>query len=411
MRLLLLIPTSSYRTEAFVEAARRLGVDLTVASELDSTLATAGDPGLLTLEFGDLAAAVEAAVRFAATHPLHGVVGVDDGTVVVAARIADALGLPHHSPDAAAAAGSKYRQRAILGQAGVPVPDFRRISIDDDPVAVAGSLAFPVVLKPLHLSASRGVMRADSAEEFTRAHARLLAILREPDVRTTDDAKHFLVESFVAGPEYALEGLVVAGRLHQLALFDKPDPLDGPFFEETIYTTPSRASADVQQALLECAARAVAALGLTHGPVHVELRHNEAGPWVVELAARSIGGRCARALRFGPSGDVSLEDIVIGAALSRIDVPPQRESAASGVMMVPIPQPGWLSRVEGVERALAVPRVRSVEITVHPGQSLRTLPEESRYLGFITAAGESPDRVEAALRAAHQELRVVMGRD
>ena len=407
-RLLLLLPTATYRTAAFVEAARRLGVDLTVASERPSTFQDANPRGLLTLDLSDPARAAREARAFAQEHPLQGVVGVDDDTAVVAAAIAATLGLRGNGVAAARAARDKHEQRTLLAAAGVPVPRFTRFGVDDDPRRLAAGVSYPCVLKPLRLAASRGVIRADTPEEFVAAFERVKRIL-DPVSRS------ILVEDFVPGREYALEGLLVAGELHMLALFDKPDPLDGPYFEETIYVTPSRLPADGQRAVAACAARAAAALGLREGPVHAELRVNASGPWLIELAARPIGGRCSGALRFeiretgkGKGETLSLEEIIIRHALG-MDLPAlEREARASGVMMIPVPGAGVLREVRGVDAARRVPLVEEVVITAHPGQELVPWPEGARYPGFIFARGGTPDAVEAALRAAHQRLQFVL---
>src|SRR3989449_1422361 len=290
-RLLLLLPTTTYRTAAFVEAARRLGVELTVASERPSTFEGAQPAALLTLDFAAPERAAEQAAAFASRHPVAGVVGVDDDTAVVAAAIAGRLGLMGNPEAAALAARDKHLQRLELARHGVPVPRFEVHRLREDVTDLAARQRYPCVLKPLRLSASRGVIRADDPAGFAAALQRLGRILEQPDVAECGDwASHVLVEEFIPGPEVALEGLVVGGRLRVLALFDKPDPLDGPYFEETIYTTPSRLPERAQAALGACARDAVAALGLREGPVHGELRWNERGPWLIELAARSIGG-------------------------------------------------------------------------------------------------------------------------
>ena len=407
-RLLLLLPTATYRTAAFVEAARRVGVDLTVASERPSTFQDANPGGLVTLDLSDPDRAAAEALAFAQEHPLQGVVGVDDDTAVVAAAIAGTLGLRGNSVAAARVARDKHEQRTLLAAAGVPVPRFTRYGVDDDPRRLAAGVSYPCVLKPLRLAASRGVIRADTPDEFVAAFERVKRIL-DPVSRS------ILVEDFVPGREYALEGLLVAGELHMLALFDKPDPLDGPYFEETIYVTPSRLPADGQRAVAACAARAAAALGLREGPVHAELRVNASGPWLIELAARPIGGRCSGALRFeiretgkGKGETLSLEEIIIRHALG-MDLPAlEREARASGVMMIPVPGAGVLREVRGVDAARRVPLVEEVVITAHPGQELVPWPEGARYPGFIFARGGTPDAVEAALRAAHQRLQFVM---
>src|SRR5213592_876666 len=311
-RLLLLLPTVTYRTVAFVEAARRLGADLTVASERPSTFERANPTGLVTLDFADPTHAAAQAREFARAHPVHGVVAVDDDTGVVAAAIAEALGLRGNPVAAAAAARDKYQQRQLLATAGLAVPRFELFTVAADPERVARGASYPCVLKPLRLSASRGVIRADTPAEFVAAFERIKRILAQAGCEMRDaggagqHASHIphpasrslLVEEFVPGPEVAVEGLVTHGALTVLAIFDKPDPLEGPFFEETIYVTPSRLAPAAQQEVAACVQAAVGALGLRDGPMHAEVRHNDRGAWLIELAARPIGGRCSGALRF-----------------------------------------------------------------------------------------------------------------
>ena len=416
MRLLLLLPTVTYRTVAFVEAARRLGVDLTVGSERASTFEHANPAGLITLDFTDPAHAAAQARAFACEHPVHGVVGVDDDTAVLAAAVAGELGLRGNPVAAAAAARDKYEQRLLLAKAGVAVPRVERHPIAVDPEELGRTVAYPCVLKPLRLAASRGVIRADDPREFAVAFRRLKAILEEPEVASCGEwARHVLVEAFVPGREIAVEGLLTQGRLHVLAIFDKPDPLDGPFFEETIYVTPSGLTPAVQQDVATCAQATAAALGLREGPIHAEIRCNDRGAWLIELAARPIGGRCSGVLRFehreaggGKRETSSLEEILIHHALG-MEIPTlDRERCAAGVMMIPVPRAGVLREVQGLNAASAVPLVEDVVITAHPGQTLVPWPEGSRYPGFIFARGETPAQVEAALRVAHARLTFLM---
>jgi biotin carboxylase len=294
--------------------------------------------------------------------------------------------------------------RQCLAAAGVPVPRFRRIALGEDPFQAARGVAFPCVLKPLALSASRGVIRANTIDQFVAAFHRIAAILRRDDVAVTGEAaRYLLAEQFIPGLEVALEGLVMGGTFHALAVFDKPDPLDGPFFEETIYVTPSRLPEAVQRRLVAVAAEACAALGLREGPVHAELRVNDDGPWVIEVAARSIGGLCSRTLRFGTG--TSLEELILRHALGWPIDSLARERRPAGVMMIPIPRAGRLEAVHGQAQAEAVEGIEEVVITAHLGQDLVPWPEGWQYLGFIFARADSPDAVEKALREAHAHLR------
>jgi len=402
-RLLLLLPTATYRTTAFVEAARRLDVALTVASERPSTFESALPDALVTLDFASVPRTVDQALAIHRDSALTAALGVDDETVILATAINLALGRAANPLPAVEAARDKFLQREALRAAGVPVPDFTLHDLALDPATLAGTAPYPCVLKPLRLAASRGVIRADDPAQFVATFRRIRHLLDGGDVPDCGAAgRQLLVESFVPGPEVALEGLLEKGRLHVLAMFDKPDPLDGPYFEETIYVTPSRLPEDAQRALADVAEDAAHAIGLVEGPVHAELRWNPRGAWLIELAARPIGGRCSAALRFGT--DITLEEVVLRHALGLPLPSLTREPRASGVMMIPVPgQGGTLRGVKGTERARALPGVDDVVITA-TGQKLVPWPEGSRYPGFIFAHGAAPADVELALRAAHRQL-------
>jgi biotin carboxylase len=407
--LLLLVPTRSYRTEDFRAAARRLGVPLLLGSDRCHRIEEAfgEQEDLLSLDYRRPEQAAEEIVRAARRRPIGGVVPVDEGTALIAALAADRLGLPHNPPDAARRAANKHSMRVALREAGIPVPRFWLFDLEPGPEPAAAQVSYPCVLKPLLLSASRGVMRADDPASFAAAWRRLEPILAEAraERRPGDEraARQVLVEAFVPGVEVALEGLLRGGSLEVLALFDKPDPLDGPFFEETIYVTPSRHPARLQEETRRVTDAAARALGLAEGPLHAELRLSPNGPVVLEVAARTIGGLCARALRFGAG--LSLEEVVVAHAMGLPTSALARERRASGVMMIPIPRRGILHGVAGVAEARAVPGVEDVAITAPSGREVVPLPEGGAYLGFLFARAERPEEVEAALRAAHARLR------
>lgn len=400
-RVLLLVTPQTYRAQAFMDAARKLGVETIKAVDVPDQLAEAW-PDAFAVRFADVEAAAQAIVDRARGQPFDAILSVDDSASLVAARASQRLGLPHNSPQAAEAARNKYLMRTLLRQGGVAVPDFRLFHTSDDPRDVAAQVTWPCVIKPLDLNGSRGVMRADDADQLAAAIRRLSRLLHSID--PAPDPKPFLVEDFIPGFEVALEGLLDRGRLKVLALFDKPDPLDGPFFEETIYVTPSRLPDETQRAIFRCTADSARALGLRDGPIHAELRVNAQGAWLVEIAGRSIGGLCAETLRFARSADVSLEELILRQALGREIDSFERESTAGGVMMIPIPGEGLLRGVSGVAEAKALPGVEDVTITAKLNYPIVPLPEGASYLGFIFARGETPAQVEAALRAAHARL-------
>ena len=398
-RVLLLTTPSSYRLAAFLAAAAQLDIAAIVAVDTPPRLARPGGSEL-PLDFADTETALRAIMDLAAEQPLATVIAVDDSGSLLAARACAALGLPHNGPQAAEAARDKFLMRTLFARAGVASPSFQRCSTDDDLRRLAVEIRYPCVVKPLRLNGSRGVIRANDPDQFVVAVERLARLLKrvEPGLGPYP----FLVEDFIPGFEVALEGLIEQGELHVLALFDKPDPLDGPFFEETIYVTPSRLPEPTQRAIAACAAAAAQAVGLRIGPLHAELRVTEHGPWMVELAGRSIGGLCSRTLRFGTSA--SLEELILRQACGLPIESLSQAGNAGGVMMIPTPGAGLLKGVSGATEAQAIAGIEEVTITAPLHYPLVPLPEGDSYVGFIFARGERPAQVEAALREAHSCL-------
>ncbi|MDQ1432265.1 MAG: hypothetical protein QOF40_2867 [Actinomycetota bacterium] len=388
--MLLLLPTSTYRAPDFVRAAAHLGVEVVVGSEEEQALAVDMGDRAVVVPLADPTAAAGVIVALDSRNPIDAVVAVDDQGVLVAAVAGEQLGFPHNPPDAVAATRDKASMRAALAAAEVPQP---RFAVTDDPEDLP-DVGYPCVVKPIGLSASQGVIRADDRDAAHAAATRVRSITDGP----------LLVEEYVPGVEVAVEGILRDGSLEVLAVFDKPDPLVGPYFEETIYVTPSRLPAPVLARVDELTGRACAAMGLVEGPVHAELRIDGERAWVIEVAARSIGGLCARALRFGAG--IALEELILRHALRMPLDGLVREATASGVMMLPIPHAGVLREVRGQDDARAVPGVTGLEITVPRGRRVRPLPEGDRYLGFLFARGDTPAAVEASLRAAHAALDV-----
>ncbi len=405
-RVLLLFARTSYRAEAFLEAARRLGVDVTVGSNHRQALADFAPGATLTLGFTDVARSSATIVRFAADYPLAAIVAAGDDFTPLAAAASEALELTHHPSQAVRCARNKALMRERLSEAGFSSPWFRTTRLDEEPAAVASKIEFPCVLKPLALSASRGVIRVDTPEQFVRAWQRIRGILEQDDVvrRIGRLASELLIEAYLPGREVALEGIVSAGELRTLAVLDKPDLMDGPFFEETILVTPSRFPEQVQEDIVSLVSRCAAHLGLSDGPIHAELRVDADRISLLEIAPRSIGGRCSRILRFEPGG--SLEELILRHSLGMPHDDFLREPGAAGVMMLPIPAAGVLREVVGLEAALEVPGIEGLEITIPLGHTVVPLPEGNRYLGFLFARAETPDHVENALRAAHARIEV-----
>jgi len=349
--------------------------------------------------------ALDRLLNASAARPFAGVVATDDACVELASRIAGSLNLPHNPPEAARFTRRKDLSRETLAAAGVPVPGFRIIDLKRSLAPQLDGLEYPCVVKPLSLSASRGVIRVDDTAALQAACTRVERILAAESGQERFVSSHLLVEAFVPGPEVALEGLLTGGCLNVLAIFDKPDPLDGPYFEETYYITPSRHEESVKTRIVRRVQEACQALGLREGPVHAELRISGGDGVILEIASRTIGGDCARLLRFGTGQ--TLEDLVISHAVGRplsLNLP----EGAAGVLMLPIVEGGILRRVEGITQARAVPWIEDVVIAVREGYELVPLPEGATYLGFIFARAPTPAAAEAALRDAHAKLKVVV---
>lgn len=397
---MLLMSPATYRAGAFLQAAHQLDLEVVVGIDLPETLAEYWHVPL-GLDFTDLPGSLQTIVEYAREHPLAAILSVDDSASELAAQAAAALALPHNSPQAAEAARDKLLMRMLMERGGAPCPVFRPFALSADPHWIAQQVSYPCVVKPLRLSGSRGVMRANDPGEFVAVFTRLKRLLLSEG--NAEQETSILVEDFIPGFEVALEGILTHGELKVLALFDKPDPLDGPFFEETIYVTPSRLTQDVQAEIARCVSVASASLGLREGPVHAELRVNERGAWMLEMAGRSIGGLCSTVLEFGAG--MCLEELILRHALGEEITNLEREDSAAGVMMIPIPAAGLLKSIHGVEEARQVPLITGIEITAKLNYSLVPLPEGASYLGFIFARGNTPAAVESAIRQAHQLLR------
>jgi len=408
-RLLLFTAKLGYQTRSFEDAARKLGVQLVYVTDRCHQLEDPWGDQAIAVHFESPEAAAYTVMEAFRGQDVAGILALGDRPAAAAAYAARGLGVQYNHPAAVEACRSKLRMKEVFRDAGLRVPWFRNRPIDPTPEPVLLGISYPCVLKPLSLSASQGVVRANNREEFLTAAARVRRLLKSPEILATREPNldQMLVEGYIPGREVAVEGLLTDGDLGVLAIFDKPDPLEGPYFEETIYVTPSRLPESVQHAIEECARDSVRALGLSHGPVHAEFRINEDGVWPLEVAPRPIGGLCARSLRFsfeGESEPIGLEELLLRHALELPGWNSPRERIASGVMMIPVPKSGVLEAVSGEDAARSVPGISELTITARLHDAIATWPEGSSYLGFLFARGDTPEKVEQSLREAHEKL-------
>ena len=398
-RVLLLLPTTGYRNKDFLAAAKKLGVEIVPAANYCHQLAPSwGLAPIMALHFDRPEQAADTVVREIGGN-LDAVLAVDDSGVELAALLSERLGLPGNPAHAVRRVRDKLAFRRLLEEWQFHCPGFHHLPSGDDPGKLVPELRFPVVVKARRLSGSRGVIRADDSEALLRAVNWVRAIQSRAD----RDAQELglIIEDFIPGREHALEGTLQQEKLTTLALFDKPDPLDGPYFEETIYVTPSRLPEALQDRIHQEIARACRLAGLVTGPVHAEVRINHQGVWILEIAARSIGGLCGRVLTH--SLGMSLEELILRQAVAE-PLAVAGEGGAAGVMMIPIPRRGIYHALKGLAAAQSVPGVTGVSITAEPGQIIAPPPDGSSYLGFIFARAENPAEAESALRIAHRRL-------
>jgi biotin carboxylase len=412
-RILLFATKLGYQTRSFQAAADKLGVQIVYVTDRCHQLDDPWNDQAMAVHFEVPETAAGQVLQAQRGLPVDGIVALGDRPTVTAAYVARGLGIAHNHPASVEACRSKLRLREVMRDAGIPVPWFRSMKLEPLPEPSLLGVRYPCVLKPLSLSASQGVVRANNREEFLAGAARLKRLLHSPEIRATREPNldEMLVEGYLAGREVAVEALLTGGDPRVLAIFDKPDPLEGPYFEESIYVTPSRLSADEQRAIEASLLNSVRALGLTHGPVHAEFRVNEQSVWPIEIAPRPIGGLCARALRFVLSAEaepIGLEEFLLRHALELPGSDAPREAQASGVMMIPVPRSGILEKVEGEQEARATPGISSLEITARLHDFIAAWPEGSSYLGFLFARGSGPAEVEGELREAHRKLRFTL---
>jgi formate-dependent phosphoribosylglycinamide formyltransferase (GAR transformylase) len=410
-RLLIFTAKLGYQTRSFDEAARKLGVDLVFVTDRCHQLDDPWGDRAIPVHFESPDAAAYAVLEAMGGQDVGGILALGDRPAVAASYVARGLGILYNHPAAVEACRSKLRMREVFREAGLRVPWFRAVSVNPMPEPALLGIVYPCVAKPLSLSASQGVVRANSREEFVAAAMRIRRLLESPEIRATREPNldQILVEGYIPGREVAVEGLLTDGKLRILAIFDKPDPLEGPYFEETIYVTPSRLTRSQQHEIERCAVDAVRALGLSQGPVHAEFRVNDDGVWPLEVAPRPIGGLCARALRVAPdagSQTIGLEELLLRHALGLPGGDWPREQSASGVMMIPVPKSGALEKIEGEDAARGVPGITALEITARLRDYIAAWPEGSSYLGFLFATGNSAEEVEEAIRAAHAKLHL-----
>ena len=403
--LLLLMTTSTYRASAYIDASKRLEINPIIATDQPDILGHLSPGNSITLDYSKNEQSKKKIIKHIEKFPIQGVLAIDEETLILGAMVANSLGLICHSIESVMATRSKYELRKILSEEGLRNPEFKLVSSEENPDLISKTISFPCVMKPTFLSGSRGVIRANNQKEFANAYLRIKKILDLPEmsIRGKDESKMILIEEYIDGKEVAVEGIIINGDFLPLTIFDKPEPLKGPFFEETIYVTPSTLPQSTQKKIIEETKHASNAIKLSNGPIHAELRIDGKGnPWIIDIASRTIGGKCSKAIKF--ADEISLESIILNHVLGEKlpDIIPI--SSSSGVMMIPIPKSGILKEVRGKEKCLQIEGIEEIEVTIPLGEKVVQLPEGDRYLGFIFAISDEPSNTIKILKEAHGKL-------
>lgn len=400
-RLLLISHHNSYRIASYIKAAKNLSLDVTIASQGKHSLVTEVADGL-HVNFDDTESALKEIIKENNKKPFAGILGSDDQTVELAAQAAKVLHLPHNPPEAAQYSHRKDLARAKLTLADRNVPFHCLLNLTKPIKNQIIDLPLPCVVKPLNMSASRGVIRVDNTEQLKVACERLRPILA--DSPNIFEQTHILIEAYIDGIEIAYEGYLQNKKLNTITIFDKPDQLTGPYFAETIYVTPSSLDNDLQLAIKMEIEKSCKAYGLVTGSIHAECRIDKNNKvWILEIASRTIGGDCARIL---DNNNYSLEEMAILLSIGK-NITIKKSKKARAVMMIPIKQKGLLKRVEGLSLANKVKHIDSIDIIINQGHELIPLPEGNQYLGYIFSSADTSEKATEAIRMAYDILTFI----
>tara|TARA_B100000029_G_scaffold205290_1_gene203248 strand:- start:93 stop:1346 length:1254 start_codon:yes stop_codon:yes gene_type:complete len=408
---ILIIPSASYRTGPFMNAIKKLDLKVLVISDKSQVFSGKYPDNLIIINFNHWKDKSVEISKWAKNNGLKAVIGVDEESIVLAANLSNFLNVDHNSIESVLLTKNKYLMRTELKKTGLCSPWFKIFSIYESSNKIINEISFPCVIKPTFLSGSRGVMRVNTKKELSEGIKTLNELLSLDELRKRGgkQSDYIMIEEYIPGKEVAIEGIVSEGKLTMLAIFDKPELLEGPTFEETIIVTPSVLTKKIQYSLLETLQVVVKALGIVKGPVHAEARINKNGNYILECASRSIGGLCSKVLEF--QGGISLEELILRSYLGRNIEKSKLIGNARGVMMMPTEKKGILKEIGGVKDALVVNGVTDLQITVKPGEKLQPLPKGDRYLGFIFAEGNDQEFVINALKNAWSKIEIVLEND
>ena len=382
-KLLLVIPENSYKSNDFVTSAEKLDLDFLVITDSQQVSGQFSD----TVIIHSFDKELENDVREKLQDVTH-ILPVDHSALKFSAYLVDLLNAKGNNTKSINTAMNKFESRNIFNSISeIKIQNAIVNKIEDIEIFINENGTS--VLKPIYGTASKSVIKVESFQENKAEVEKLMQDCSDQDL---------IIEEFVDGSEYALEGNLINSELNKIVIFDKPINYKEPYFEESIYIAPTEIPDKTQKEIVNLIGKACKKLGLENGPVHVEFKIHNKEIFIIEINPRMIGGLCSRCLSFGLF-KTSLEEIALHAFLNNELKSIDLLSNFVGVLMIPTPISGKFISINKNELE-SIPNVSGVEITVSENSNLLEPPFGDKYLGFVFSQGDSKEKVMESLTLA-----------
>ena len=382
-KLLLVIPENSYKSNDFVTSAEKLDLDFLVITDSQQVSGQFSDTVIIHSFDEELENDVKEKLQDV-THILP----VDHSALKFSAYLVDLLKAKGNNTKSINTAMNKFESRKIFNSISeIKIQNAIVKKIEDIEIFINENGTS--VLKPIYGTASKSVIKVESFQENKAEVEKLMQDCSDQDL---------IIEEFVDGSEYALEGNLINSELNKIVIFDKPINYKEPYFEESIYIAPTEIPDKTQKEIVNLIGKACKKLGLENGPVHVEFKIHNKEIFIIEINPRMIGGLCSRCLSFGLF-KTSLEEIALHAFLNNELKSIDLLSNFVGVLMIPTPISGKFISINKNELE-SIPNVSGVEITVSENSNLLEPPFGDKYLGFVFSQGDSKEKVMESLTLA-----------
>ncbi len=382
-KLLLVIPENSYKSNDFVVAAEKLGIDFLIITDSEQVSSKFSDTVIINKFDAELNKNNLKKLKDV-THVLP----VDHSALKFSGYLVDLLEVKGNKLESINLSMNKYESRKIFNSL-LDIKVNNEIIKNIDDVNTFINKNGTSVLKPIYGTASKSVLKINNVEKNKEQIEKLMQDCFDQDL---------VIEEYIDGKEYALEGTIINSELKKIVIFDKPVEYKHPYFEESIYITPSELSSEAEKRVVSIVDKACKKIGLEDGPVHVEFKINENQIFIIEINPRMIGGLCSRCLSFGLF-KVSLEEIILHAFMNNELKNIELLNNYVGVLMIPTPKSGKFISINK-EELENIPNISNVEITVPEGSDLLEPPYGDKYLGFAFSQGIDKKTVNESLLTA-----------